>query len=168
MIPETPFFTAIATVSMTLAGFAGLLVAFRRGDQLRSFDVFHLRGIAETGLATALIALMTIAVATLVGDLRTATRALAAVVLAFITFQIVVFALRQRRMSVPIGARQAIGAGAIDLAIVVLAVVIIVVGKVGAYEALLLLLIARPMWDFVRVLRAMGDPDVPSQTNPRE
>jgi len=88
MIPDAPFFTAVATVSMTLAGFSGLLVAFRRGDRLRSVDIFHLRGIAETGLATALIALTTIAVATLVGDLRRATRAMAAVVLAFIFFQI--------------------------------------------------------------------------------
>lgn len=61
MIPEAPFFTAVATVSMTLAGFSGLLVALRHGDQLRRVDMFHLRGIAETGLATALIALMTIA-----------------------------------------------------------------------------------------------------------
>ena len=67
MIPEAPFFTAVATVSMTLAGFSGLLVAFRRGDQLRSVDLFHLRGIAETRLANALLALMTIAIAALVG-----------------------------------------------------------------------------------------------------
>src|SRR2546428_9556040 len=43
-----------------------------RGDQLRTVDVFHLRGIAEVGLANALIALMTIPAATIAGDLQTA------------------------------------------------------------------------------------------------
>ncbi len=156
MIPEAPFFTAVAAISTTLAGFSGLLVAFRRGDQLRSIDLFHLRGIAETGLSTALIALMTIAVATLTGDLRSATRILAAIVLAFIVFQIIVFAWRQRRLSVRTPWPPAVVAVGIDLAAVALAVVTIVLRAVGIYEALLLLLLARPMWDFVRVLRDIG------------
>ena len=156
MIPEAPFFTAVAAISTTLAGFSGLLVAFRRGDQLRSIDLFHLRGIAETGLSTALIALMTIAVATLTGDLRSATRLLAAIVLAFIVFQIIVFAWRQRRLSVRTPWPHAVVAVGIDLAAVALAVVTIVLRAVGIYEALLLLLLARPMWDFVRVLRDIG------------
>lgn len=166
MIPQAPFFTAVAAVSMTLAGFSGLLIAFRHGDQLSGADIFHLRGIAETGLANALIALMTIAIATLVGDLPTAMRAMAAVVLAFICSQIVVFTLRQRRTSVSVGRLQAVGAGVIDLASFVLAALTIIAGSVGMYEALLLLLLARPMWDFVRVLRDMGGPDVPNKSKP--
>lgn len=166
MISEAAFFTAVATVSMTLAGFSGLLVAFRRGDQLRSVDLFHLRGIAETGLATALLALTTIAIATLAGDLRSATRTLAVIVLAFLGFQIAVFAWRQRRLSVRSERLQAVGSVAIDIAAVALAVVTIVVRAVGVYEALLILLLARPMWDFVRVLRDMGGPDVPNKTKP--
>ena len=166
MIPEAPFFTSVATVSMTLAGFSGLLVAFRRGDQLRSVDLFHLRGIAETGLASALLALTTIVIATLVGDLQSATRVLAAIVLAFIGFQIGVFAWRQRRLSVRTGLPHAVGAAVLDLAAVVLAVVTIVGRAVGIYEALLVLLLARPMWDFVRVLRDMGRSDTPSKRNP--
>ena len=166
MIPEAPFFTAVATVSMTLAGFSGLLIALRHGDQLRRIDMFHLRGIVETGLATALIALMTIAVATLVGDLSTATRPLAAGLIAFIGFQLTVFALRQRRTAIRVGRLQSVGAVVIDLATVVLAVVTIVVRAVGGYEALLLLLLARPMWDFVGVLREMGSPDVPGNADP--
>jgi len=164
MIPEAPFFTAVATVSMTLAGFSGLLIAFRRGDQLRNVDIFHLRGIAETGLANALIALATIAVATLVGDLRAATRAMTVIVLVFIGFQVVLFTVRQRRASVRVGRIQAVGAGAIDFASAIVAVLTIVLGGIGLYEALMLLLLARPMWDFVRVLRDMGSPDVPRRT----
>jgi hypothetical protein len=73
VIPEASFFFSVAAISVTLAGFSGLVAAFRRGDQLRTVEVFHLRGIAETGLANALIALMTIPVATIAGDLRKAT-----------------------------------------------------------------------------------------------
>ncbi len=164
MIPEAPFFFSVAAVSVTLAGFSGLVAAFRRGDQLRAVEVFHLRGIAETGLANALIALLTIPVATIAGDLRRAAPVMGAVVLAYVLVQIAVFALRGRRMSVQARVPQAVGAIAIDLAVIVLAVVTIIARAVGIYESLLLLLLARPMWDFVRVLRDMGGPDVPSGT----
>lgn len=168
MIPETPFFTAVATVSMTLAGFSGLLVALRRGDQLRPVDMFHLRGIAETGLSNTLLALMTIALAALIGELGTAIRILAAVALAFIGSQIALFALRQRRASIRVGVPHAIVAVAIDVVAVGVAIVTIIVRAVGLYEALLLLLLARPMWDFVRVLRDMGSTNAPTKTNPGE
>ena len=156
MIPEATFFFSVAAVSVTLAGFSGLVVAFRRGEQLRAVEVFHLRGIAETGLANALIALLTIPVATITGDLRTAAPVMGAVVLAYVLVQIGVFALRGRRMSVRAGLPQAVGAIAIDVAVIALAVVTIVFRAIGAYESLLLLLLARPMWDFVRVLRDMA------------
>jgi len=161
VIPEASFFFSVAAISVTLAGFSGLVAAFRRGDQLRTVEVFHLRGIAETGLANALIALMTIPVATIAGDLRKAIPVLGVVVFAYVLVQIAVFALRGRRMSVRAGRLQAAGAIGIDLAVIALAVVTIVVRAVGAYELLMLLLLARPMWDFVRVLRDMGGSKVP-------
>jgi hypothetical protein len=142
MISEAPFFFSVTAVNVTLAGFSGLVAAFRRGEQLRSAEVFHLRGIAETGLANALIAWMTIPVATIRGDLRTAIRILSLVVLAYVGVQIAVFARRQRRMSVPVPVPQAVGAIGIDVAV-----------------------IARPMWDFVQVLRTSTGADVPSRTN---
>jgi hypothetical protein len=80
-----------------------LVAALRRGDQLRTVDVFHLRGIAEVGLANALIALITIPAATIAGDLQTAVRIGGGAVLAYLVIQIPVFALRQRRMSVRVG-----------------------------------------------------------------
>src|SRR6059036_3227849 len=69
MIPEAPFFLGVAALNVTLAGFSGLVAAFHRGDRLKTFDVFHLRGLAETGLANALIALITIPLTTASGDL---------------------------------------------------------------------------------------------------
>jgi hypothetical protein len=153
MISEAPFFFSVAALSVTLAGFSGLVAALRRGDQLRVVDVFHLRGIAEVGLANALIALMTIPAATIAGDLQTAARVGGAVVLAYVLLQIPVFASRQRRMSVRVGARQAVGAAAIDIAVIAAGVVTIATGAIGAYESVMVLLLARPMWDFVWFLR---------------
>jgi len=162
MISEAPFFFSVAALSVTLAGFSGLVAALRRGDQLRTIDAFHLRGIAEVGLANALIALITIPVATIAGDLQTAARIGGAVVLAYVVFQIPVFAVRQRRMSVRVKVPQAIGAAAIDMAVIAVAVVTIVNRTVGAYELLMVLLLARPMWDFVLFLRDIAGPDAPS------
>jgi hypothetical protein len=159
MISEAPFFLSVAALNVTLAGFSGLVAALRRGDQLRSVDVFHLRGIAEVGLANALIALITIPAATIAGDLATAARLGGAVVLAYVVVQIPVFALRQRRMSVRVGVAQAVGAAAIDIGVVAVAAVSIASGAVGAFELLMVLLLARPMWDFVRFLRDMASPD---------
>ncbi|TMC74946.1 MAG: hypothetical protein E6J15_08200 [Chloroflexi bacterium] len=156
MISEAPFFLGVAALNVTLAGFSGLVAAFHRGDRLKTFDVFHLRGLAETGLANALIALMTIPVATASGDLGTATRVGGAVILAYIAVQIAVFALRQRRMSVRVAAPYAVGALAIDITVIAVAVVTIVVQAVSLYETLMLLLLARPMWDFVQVLGNMA------------
>ena len=158
MIPEAPFFLGVAALNVTLAGFSGLVAAFHRGDRLKTFDVFHLRGLAETGLANALIALITIPVATAAGDLATATRVVGAVVLAYIVVQIAVFALRQRRMSIRVAAPYAVGAIAIDLTVIVFAAATILIQAVSAYEALMVLLLARPMWDFVQVLSDMARP----------
>jgi Na+-transporting NADH:ubiquinone oxidoreductase subunit NqrD len=82
-----------------------------------------------------------------------------AVVLAYVVVQIAVFALRQRRMSIRVATPQAVGALAIDVTVVTLAVVTVVVQAVSAYESLMVLLLARPMWDFVRVLGDMARPE---------
>jgi hypothetical protein len=165
MISEAPFFLTVAALNVTLAGFSGLVAAFHRGDQLKTFDVFHLRGLAETGLANALIALITIPVATASGDLGAATRVGGAAVLAYIVVQLAVFMVRQRRMSIRAAAPHAFGAVAIDVTVIVFAIVTIVgVQAVSAYESLMVLLLARPMWDFVWVLGNMARPEASSKT----
>src|SRR5260370_25396151 len=103
MIPEASYFFSVAAVSVTLAGFSGLVAAFRRGDQLRAVEGFHLRGVAETGLANALIALLTIPVATLAGHRRTSMPVMAAVVRADVRAPIAVVALRGLRIVLPAG-----------------------------------------------------------------
>ena len=106
-----------------------------------------------------MIALITIPVATASGDLGTATRVGGAVVLAYVVVQIAVFAWRQRRMSIRVPPPYAVGAVAIDITVIAVAVVTIVLQAVSAYESLMVLLLARPMWDFVRVLGDMARPE---------
>jgi hypothetical protein len=59
VIPEAPYLFSVAALSVTLAGFAGLVAAFRRGSELTPIDIYRLRQIAEFGLGDALIALST-------------------------------------------------------------------------------------------------------------
>jgi hypothetical protein len=49
------------------------------------------------------------------------------------------------------------------MTVIAVAVVTIVVQAVSAYEALMVLLLARPMWDFVQVLGDMARPEASSQ-----
>jgi uncharacterized membrane protein YgdD (TMEM256/DUF423 family) len=158
VISEASFFFTIAAISVTLAGFSGLVAAFRRKDQLSITDVFHLRTIAEVGLANALIALLTVPIATLSGDLSTAVRVGGTLVLASVLVQLPLFARRQRSMGVRVGRAHALGFIALDLMAIALAVVTFVTESVGTYEVLMVLLLARPMWDFVRVLRSLAGP----------
>jgi len=61
-------------------------------------------------------------------------------------------------MSVRVAAPYAVGALAIDITVIAVAVVTIVLQAVSAYETLMVLRLARPMWDFVQVLGNMARP----------
>src|SRR5712692_7494724 len=138
MISEAPFFFSVTAVSVTLVGFSGLVAAFRRGDQLRKGMCF-------------ICALSPVARESRDGNRHQRNQSVGE--------KIALFAWRQHRMSIRVGVPQAVGAVAIDVALIALAVATIVLRLVGLYESLLLLLLARPMWDFVRVLRDTTVPD---------
>jgi hypothetical protein len=72
VIPEAPFVFSIAALSVTLAGFAGLVAAFRRGGDWTAITVFRLREIAEFGFGNALLALVLIPLSATTGDVATA------------------------------------------------------------------------------------------------
>jgi uncharacterized YccA/Bax inhibitor family protein len=84
VIPEAPFAFSIAALSVTLAGFAGLVVAFRRGAEWNPMDVFRLREIGEFGLGNALLALLLIPLSTTTGDVETALRTCGALGILFV------------------------------------------------------------------------------------
>ena len=100
MIPEAPYLFSVAALSVTLAGFAGLVAAFRRGSELMPIDIYRLRQIAEFGLGTALIALSTIPLSTTTGDVALALRICGAIGVLFVFGGVAPLLSRQRRLGV--------------------------------------------------------------------
>jgi len=155
VIPEAPYLFSVAALSVTLAGFAGLVAAFRRGSELMPIDIYRLRQIAEFGLGNALIALSTIPLSTTTGDLTLAVRICGAIGVLFIFGGVALLLRRQRGF----GVRGQAGLNAvivvIDFAAVAAGVATVVVGSVGLFEWELLFLLARPMLAFTFVLASL-------------
>lgn len=155
MIPEAPFLFSIAALSVTLAGFAGLVAAFRRGGEWTAMTVFRLREIAEFGLGNAFLALLTVPLATTLGDLSTALRVCGAVGVAFIVAGSLVLIRRQRALGVPPARGWYALAIAINLSAIGAGLATAIVGTIGLFEWHLLFLLARPMLAFVLVLSSL-------------
>jgi hypothetical protein len=100
-MPEAPYLFSVAALSVTLAAFAGLVAAFRRGGEWTAMTVFRLREIAEFGLGNALITLPLIPLATTLGDLATALRICGAVGVLFVVAQSLVLIRRQGSLALP-------------------------------------------------------------------
>jgi hypothetical protein len=137
---------------MTLAGFSGLVAAFRRGGVWKPMDGYRLRQIPEMALAATLAALIAGPVTDAVGSATAAVRIIGAAGLAFTAAHVVVLVLRARRSQIRIPRQGFIGAGLIDLAIFGTAGICIGTGGAVAYEWLLVVLLVRPIVAFVLVL----------------
>lgn len=155
MIPEAPFVFSIAGLSVTLAGFAGLVAAFRRGGDWTAITVFRLREIAEFGFGNALLALVLIPLSTTTGDVATALRACGVLGILFVLGGVLLLARRQRRLGVPAERGWYLLATAIDLGAVVAGFATALTGAVGFFEWELLFLLSRPMLAFVLVLTSL-------------
>jgi len=59
-LPQAAFLFSIAGLSLSLAGFSGLVAAFKRGAPLNPIDAFRLRELPEMALATTFLAVLTI------------------------------------------------------------------------------------------------------------
>ena len=51
VLPPLPYLLSVAGLGMTLAGFSGLVAAFRRGGVWKPIDAYRLRQIPEMALA---------------------------------------------------------------------------------------------------------------------
>jgi len=155
MIPEAPYLFSVAALSVTLAGFAGLVAAFRRGSELMPIDIYRLRQIAEFGFGNALIALSTIPLSTTTGDLTLALRICGAIGVLFIFSGVALLLRRQRRLDVRGQAGLNPVIVVVDLAAIAAGVATVGVGSVGLFEWELLFLLARPMLAFSFVLASL-------------
>lgn len=155
MIAEAPFLFSVAGLSVSLAGFAGLVAAFRRGSELLAVDVYRLRQIAEFGLGNAFIALATIPLSTTTGDAVLTLRILGAVGVLFVLGGVALLQLRKRALGV--SSRRSWNAFivAIDSAAIAAGLATLIVGSPGLFEWELLLLLGRPMLAFTFVLAAL-------------
>jgi hypothetical protein len=152
MIPEAPVLFSIAGISASLAGLAGLVAGLRRGADVRPMDLFRLREIVEFAFANVLLALSTIPIALAVGSEGDAYRIVAVGALAYLLVHIVVLYGRSRRNALPTSRGWVVGAVAVNIAVLVLGIATLATGSLGAFEGLLLALLARPMLAFLLVL----------------
>jgi hypothetical protein len=155
VIPEAPYLFSVAALSVTLAGFAGLVSAFRRGAGWTAMDLFRLREIAEFGLGNALVALLAIPLGTTLGDLAAALRVCGLVGGIFVIGGGVLLVRRRSDLGVPRERTWYALAALTDIGAIAAALAMVVAPSIGLLEWFLLFLLARPMLAFALVLASL-------------
>ena len=157
MIPPLAVLLSAAGLGVSLAGFSGLVAAFRRGATWQKVDSYRLRQIPEMGLAASLLALATIALADTVRDPATALRIAAGAGLSFSILHMLALTLRVRRMEIHLTRPRWILVAIIDLVVIITGALALGFATQAAYEWLLVVMLARPMLAFVLVLADVAE-----------
>ncbi len=152
MTDEAPFFLSIAALSASLAGLAGLVAALRRGEGLAANDRFRLHEIVEFSFANIIVAISIIPLTSLTGSVETALRIGGAAVFAYVVANVLLLTRRARRMAIQLNEEWVVVVAVLNLAALVLAGATVVSGSVGSFQALLVVLLSRPMIAFLFVL----------------
>jgi hypothetical protein len=153
VIPEAPFLFSIAGLSASLAGLAGLVAALRRGTELRAIDAFRLREIVEFAFANVLFCVAVIPLAQfLPGGVGNVVRLGAGLAILYGIASTAVLVMRSRRLRISMTVGWASAAAVLLALTLIVAVAVIASGSIAAYEALLVLLLTRPMLAFLLVL----------------
>ena len=154
-MPPTAFLYSVAGLSITLAGFAGLVVSFRHGSQWTAIDTYQARQMPEVGLATALIAIMTLPLVDLVGT-ASALRLLGILAVCLTVIHNVTLFLRRRAGHINRGAPVVFMDTFVAGAALAAGVFTIALGTVVAFEWLLAFMLARAVVAFGAVVREVG------------
>lgn len=153
-LPQPGFLFEIGGLGVTLAGFSGLVSAFRRGAS-KPIDAYRLRQIPEMGLATALVSLVTIPISD-TGNGANAIQIAAGLGLLFTISHILVLLRRARSQHVAQPAAALTAAGLVDVGVIVAGAVGLGTGSAIAFEWFLILMLARPMLAFAFVFSDVG------------
>lgn len=154
MLAEAPYLFVIATLSLTLAGFAGLVAALHRGSAPTELDVFRLREIVEYGFTNALLALAAIPLTSGLGE-AAGVRAISVLTIAALAADGILLLRRTRAIPELRRLEAVLPVAVLAAAILAAALVGAVSGAVLALESTLLLNLARPMLAFTFVLRSI-------------
>jgi hypothetical protein len=149
---EAPFLFSIAAVSASLAGLAGLVAALRRNTGMRPLDLFRLREMVEFSFTSLLLALSIIPLTSILGSLESAVRIGGVAAVVSLVVGIIVLIRRGRRAGIAMDVTWAFVAVAINVIAITAALAAVVTGAIGAYEALLVIFLVRPMLAFLLVL----------------
>lgn len=151
-LPPLAFLFSIAGLSVTLAGFSGLVAAFRRGATWQPLDSYRLRQIPEMGLTTAAVAVVTVPLMDTTRNPTTAIQIISGVALLFTFWHIVVLLLRARRLGLQLGRPSTALISVIDITVLAIGTAALTLGGQVLFEWLLVTMLMRPMVAFVLVL----------------
>lgn len=151
---DEPFLFAIAGLSASLAGLAGLVAGLRRGDRLLAVDQLRLRQIVEWSFANALFALALIPLTSWLG-VPAAVRVGGLIAAGLVVLTTLVLLRRIGRAGLPLDRVTRVVAATVDLTAFLAGVAAAASGEVIVLQVALLALVARPMGAFLLVLAKM-------------
>jgi hypothetical protein len=149
-----PFFLTMAGISLSLAGFAGLLASFREPTAPWTVvDLWRLRRIVNRSFVSVFVALIPVPIFGIVGDEGAAFRIASAVFAALVFVDVVVITPEWRRLWP--GDRSLYVAWVISGSIGLLLLANVAFASAGVYELGLVLVLLWPAAIFMRVLRSV-------------
>ncbi len=157
MIPDAPFILSLAGLNASLAGLGGLLIGLRRASGLDSLEALRLRQVVEFAFANLLLAIAVQPLAQLLGGPADAIRASSAVTLAYVVVALVVLDRRVGRVGIAWGRAWAATALGLTVLGVVVSGAAVIMPAAGAYELLLVVMLARPIAVFLLVLTTIDE-----------
>ncbi len=161
MTADTPFLLSVAALSASLAGLAGLVAALRRGEGLTASDRFRLHEIVEFCFANILLAVGTIPATSLTGSPEASLRIGGTAAFAYLLTTAAILARRARRLGIPLTRNWVVVVLPLNLGALAAAAASLLTGSVGPYQALLVIMLARPMIAFLFVMSAFETDDRP-------
>jgi hypothetical protein len=154
VLPEAPFLFSIAGLSASFAGLAGLVMALRRGGDVRPIDTFRLRQMVEFSFTNIIVAVGLVALGTLLGSSGATARCGAGLIVIYTVVAMVLLRVRTRRVDLHWGGLWAVLALGVSVASLAVAAIVLATDSIGAFELLLVLMLSRPMLPFLLVLQS--------------